>query len=196
MNYLAHMFLSCRDESLLIGNFISDFISNKEKSQFNADIQKGIELHRQIDTFTDTHEQVYQANDLIRASQEKYTPVVTDIFFDHFLIKNWDLYTHIQLSEFTRQTYDLMNKYMETYPDTLKSLVPLMINDDFLMSCKNEVRLRKTFQRVANRAKFPNHFDRAYDDLMQHYEALERHFKVFFPELMQMTSNYCGCLKP
>ncbi len=193
MNYLAHTLLSCSDEDLLIGNFITDFISNKDKVRFSESIRNGINLHKLIDTFTDTHEQVHLANNLIRSSQGKYTPVVTDIFFDHFLIKNWSDYASIDIQDFATQTYLVLEKYIHIYPDDLKMLVPKMIADNFLLSCENEVRLRRTFQRVASRAKFENRFDYAYDDLEANYEAIETHFKLFFPELKQKASNFCDC---
>ena len=193
MNYLAHVYLSCDDEELLIGNFISDFIANKDREKFSNGIQKGILLHRKIDSFTDTHSEVFQANGLIRASQRKYAPVVTDIYFDHFLITNWTSYSDTKLSDFTNHVYGILDNNMEVYPDKLKAIVPLMIRDNFLLSCENEVRLRKTFERVAKRAKFPNHFYRAYDDLVEHYEELENHFKAFFPKLNDMVRSFCEC---
>ena len=193
MNYLAHTLLSCSDEDLLIGNFITDFISNKDKVRFSENIRKGINLHKLIDSFTDTHEQVHLANNLIRSSQGKYTPVVTDIYFDHFLIRNWSDYSSVSLPDFTVHTYSVLEQHIHIYPDMLKLLVPKMIADNFLLACENEARLRRTFQRVASRARFENRFESAYLDLEQHYEALERHFKLFFPELILEASKFCSC---
>lgn len=193
MNYLAHIYLSCDDEELLIGNFISDFIANKDIEKYSHGIQRGILLHRKIDSFTDTHSEVFQANALIRESQGKYAPVVTDIYFDHFLITNWTFYSERKLSDFSNHVYKILDKNMEVYPVKLKEIVPLMIRDNFLLSCENEARLRKTFERITKRAKFPNQFHRAYDDLAEHYEELEKHFKVFFPTLNDMVRSFCDC---
>lgn len=193
MNYLAHIYLSCDDEEQLIGNFISDFIANKDIGKFSSGIQKGIFLHRKIDSFTDTHSEVFQANSIIRASQGKYSPVVTDIYFDHFLIINWTSYSDSKLPDFSNNVYTVLDKYMDIYPEKLKDIVPLMIRDNFLLSCENEVRLRKTFERIAKRANFPNQFHRAYDDLTAHNEEIEKHFKVFFPELNDMVKSFCEC---
>ena len=55
MNYLAHAFLSFNDSGLLIGNMISDFVKGKKQFDYTPDIQKGIRLHRMIDTYTDAH---------------------------------------------------------------------------------------------------------------------------------------------
>ena len=48
MNFLAHLYLSGEDEELMIGNFIADFIRNREVTNYSEGIQKGIFLHRKI----------------------------------------------------------------------------------------------------------------------------------------------------
>ena len=55
MNYLAHIFLSGGQPDIMIGNFIADSIKGSKYSAYPTEIQKGILLHRQIDTTTDAH---------------------------------------------------------------------------------------------------------------------------------------------
>ena len=55
MNFLAHVYLSGNDPHLALGNLIADRIKGKDYINYPIPIQKGILLHRQIDTFTDNH---------------------------------------------------------------------------------------------------------------------------------------------
>ena len=55
MNFLAHLYLSQDDINILIGNFIADHIRGNHYENFSKEIQQGIFLHREIDTFTDAH---------------------------------------------------------------------------------------------------------------------------------------------
>ena len=55
MNFLAHIYLSGDNDLITIGNFMADGIKGKRYLKFPPDIQKGIILHRAIDTFTDAH---------------------------------------------------------------------------------------------------------------------------------------------
>ena len=55
MNYLGHLILSGSDEKILLGNFLGDHVSNKTLHLYDSSIQKGIELQREIDLFTDSH---------------------------------------------------------------------------------------------------------------------------------------------
>ena len=50
MNFLAHIYLSGENDLIKIGNFMADGIRGKQFEHFPLDVQKGIILHRSIDT--------------------------------------------------------------------------------------------------------------------------------------------------
>ena len=60
MNFLAHSYLSFSEEQL-VGNMIADFVKNRDVARLPESIQKGIKLHRAIDTFTDAHPLIHEA---------------------------------------------------------------------------------------------------------------------------------------
>jgi acyl carrier protein phosphodiesterase len=72
MNFLAHAYLSFGNEPILVGNMISDFVKGKKKFDFPLDIQKGITLHRMIDTYTDSHPSTKAAMRLFRPAAGAY----------------------------------------------------------------------------------------------------------------------------
>lgn len=193
MNFLAHTFLSCKDPNLLVGNFMADFIGNKDKQGLKLEILQGIELHKKIDHFTDHHPSVKEAVRVIRKSQGKYAPVTIDILFDYILTQDWHMYAISDLKEFTLSAYETLHSHLEHYPSTLKELLPRMIADDFLMSCATEERLVTTFQRVKRRAKFDNNFEGGHQVLFEHYDVLNNHFHQFFPDLIQEVNMFCDC---
>ena len=87
MNFLAHLFLSFENEDHVIGNFIADFIRNKEVKNYSLEIQQGIQIHREIDSFTDNHPSVRKGTFRLRPHHRKYAPVVIDILYDHYIGK-------------------------------------------------------------------------------------------------------------
>lgn len=87
MNYLAHAFLSGSNRDIMLGNFIADSLTKSEDSNYQDDVLKGIKLHRAIDSLTDKHTSVRNAVELLRSNHGKYAPVVTDLLWDHILIK-------------------------------------------------------------------------------------------------------------
>ncbi|MFZ1750390.1 MAG: hypothetical protein WAU01_09370, partial [Saprospiraceae bacterium] len=82
MNFLAHMLLSCKDADLMTGNFMADFIPKSFIDHLTPSVRLGIDLHRQIDSFTDQHPEVKASVMIFRPTQRKYAPVVVDIVFD------------------------------------------------------------------------------------------------------------------
>lgn len=94
MNYLAHLYLSGNDHQLMVGNFIGDAVKGSLYEQFPGRIREGILLHRQIDTYTDNHPKIRQAKSYFSKSYGKYSGVVVDVLFDHFLASNWNKYHH------------------------------------------------------------------------------------------------------
>lgn len=100
MNFLAHIYLSGNNEMITIGNFMADGIRGETYKKYPVDIQKGILLHREIDTFTDAHPIVRQSTKRLHKNYGHYSGVIVDILYDHFLAKNWSAYSPVLLNSF------------------------------------------------------------------------------------------------
>ena len=193
MNFLAHIFLSCQEEDLLIGNFIADSIRNKEMADYVPTIQRGIALHRKIDSYTDTHPMVRRSTHRLHPHHGKYAPVVVDILFDYVLSHNWDKYSSEPLPLFSKKIYWLLEQRIADLPLKMQRRVPTMIREDWLMKYGQEDGLRYVFQTMEKRAKFPANFDKAVDNLLAEYDAFEEDFNLFFPDVIGMVNEFCGC---
>ena len=92
MNYLSHLFLAEDTEESRIGNLLGDFVKGRLDDSFSPEIIKGIKTHRKVDSFTDSHYIIKQTKKLISPGRRKYSGVLVDIFFDHFLTNQWGKY--------------------------------------------------------------------------------------------------------
>jgi acyl carrier protein phosphodiesterase len=91
MNFLAHLHLSGNNPNIMLGNFMGDFVKGKSyRQQYEPEIIKGIELHRSIDEFTDSHPVVTESKNRLRPTYRHYSGVIVDVFYDHFLAANWN----------------------------------------------------------------------------------------------------------
>lgn len=185
MNFLAHTFLSFEQEELLAGNFMADFCTTKDLVHLPSGLLQGVALHREIDRFTDQHPLVRESIAVIRPKQRKYSPVVIDIVYDHYLTREWQDHHEKPLQEFASSVYHDLSRKKEHFPVKLQAIFSKMVEDNFLLSCENEERLRRTFERIARRANFDHQFLNAYDDIMEHDETLYDLFQSFFPELKE-----------
>lgn len=193
MNYLAHLFLSCQDDDLMIGNFIADSIRNKEVANYPLSIQQGILLHRKIDSFTDTHPIVKQGTRRLHPQHHKYSPVVIDVFFDNLLANNWALYASESLSDFAHRMYQVLLDRQTDLPLKMQKYVPNMIENDWLQKYGTWEGLQYTFERMDQRTKFPSNFANAVSHLQADYEIYNQEFNLFFPDVIEMTIDFCGC---
>lgn len=190
MNFLAHMFLTYGDKEHTVGNYVADFIRNRDLVLFSDKVVQGIMLHRQIDHFTDTHPEVLKSTRKLRARHKKYSPVVIDIFYDYILSKNWDKFSTVDMRTFADTIYVHLNEYSDEFPIHLQDICTRMIADDFLLQYGTQQGIEKTFSRIGKRAKFKSNFETAFDDLEDGYEEINEGFLNFFPDLIEEVRNY------
>jgi acyl carrier protein phosphodiesterase len=184
MNFLAHLYLSGPDEHLMVGNFLADFISNKEVALLPPDIQKGILMHRQIDSFTDQHPMVKQSAKRLHASHGKYAPVILDVYHDFLLAQNWHRYADQPLGEFSAGVYEVLLRHLPIMPVMLHDRLPRMVADDWLVRYGTEDGLRFTFSRVKLRSSAPHFFDNAVESLTNQHNEFNEEFNSFFPDVI------------
>ena len=134
MNYLAHIYLSGNNELITIGNFMADGIKGKAYKSYSSEIQKGILLHREIDTFTDANTIVRKSTKRLHRRYGHYSGVIVDILYDHFLAKNWEQYSDTPLDEYIDTFYQSLDKYMDILPPRILKMMPYMVTDNWLLS--------------------------------------------------------------
>ena len=84
MNFLAHIYLSGDNDLIKIGNFMADGIRGRQYEKYPLEIQKGIILHRAIDTFTDAHPIFRQSTKRLHQNYHHYAGVIVDVFYELF----------------------------------------------------------------------------------------------------------------
>lgn len=193
MNYLAHLFLADDTPESLLGNLLGDFMKGAVKEQFSNSIQQGIELHRKIDSYTDSHPVVRNAKHLISLERRRYAGVLLDVFYDHFLAKYWTNYSSITLKEFSQRVYTILWENKSILPDKLRLAVPKIIEQDWLNSYQEISGIELALNRLARRAKNGNALGEGIEDLKAHYQEIELSFKNFFPSLViYVKSQNCS----
>jgi acyl carrier protein phosphodiesterase len=197
MNFLAHASLSGKNELVLVGNIVADSIKGNELKSFPEKMQKGILLHRFIDTYTDQHEVVMETKILLRKEFGHYAPVVADVFYDHFLAVHWnDYYPQESLKDFVQFVYIMLEKNMEIIPEKSKMMIPYMVRQDWLGSYITIEGISEIMKRMSRRTSFNSRMENAGKELEQNYLLYEEHFRSFFPDLREKSEQILlGLLK-
>lgn len=189
MNFLAHIYLSGEDEGITIGNFIADGIKGKQYKKYPLQIQKGILLHRGIDSFTDQHPTVRQSTKRLHENYGHYSGVIVDILYDHFLAKNWKIYHSQPLDEYVGEFYEMLRKYFEILPTRIQRMMPYMIADNWLLSYATVEGISNILTQMNRRTKERSKMNLAVIELEQYYTEFETEFTCFFEELKTFSEN-------
>ncbi|HLT33321.1 MAG TPA: ACP phosphodiesterase [Aquaticitalea sp.] len=183
MNFLAHIYLSGDDELITIGNFIADGIRGRQYKKFPITIQKGILLHRHIDTFTDSHPIVRQSTKRLHKNYSHYSGVIVDILYDHFLAKNWPRYSNVGLDVYVQNFYQSLEMHFDLLPVRTQKMIPYMKADNWLLNYANIEGIQNVLNGMNRRTKNISGMDKATMELKQFYAEFEMEFSEFFEEL-------------
>lgn len=183
MNFLAHAYLSFDQDEILIGNFIADFIRGKEIENYPKKIQVGIHLHRAIDNFTDSHPLVKEVQTHLRPRFGHYARVISDVFFDYFLAKNWSKYKSLPLETFSLRVYQTLQSSAATLPPTFLRMLYWMEQQNWLYAYRNLAGIQQALDGLTRRASFDSKMNAATEVLREKEEEIEALFFVFFQDL-------------
>jgi len=190
MNFLAHLYLSGPQPETIFGNFIGDGVKGNAAGLYPADVQKGIALHRFIDTYTDTHPVTAEARKIIRPQFRKYSGVVLDVYFDHFLGVNWHEYHPQKLENFVEKVESILGDFEPNMPAKTQRFYHYMKSYQWLLNYRKFETLSEVFQGMASRTPFVSNMENAVIVLKEHYPELEERFTTFFPDLIAASENF------
>ena len=189
MNYLAHIYLSGDQDLVTIGNFIADGIKGKDYKKFSRDIQIGILLHRNIDTYTDAHKTVRLSTKRLHENYGHYSGIIVDILYDHFLAKNWSKYSDIPLNEYVDTFYDSLENHYDVLPTRIQKMMPYMMNDNWLLNYASIDGISRVLEGMNRRTKNRSGMDKAVNELELFYKEFETEFSSFFDELIAFSNE-------
>lgn len=185
MNFLAHIYLSGNNDLLKIGNFMADSIRGHSYDVYPMEIQKGILLHRSIDSFTDMHPVYRQSKHRLHEKYGHYSGVIMDIFYDHFLAKNWKTYSDVKLEEYAQTFYKLLQDNYDILTEKAQGMLPYMMGRNWLVSYASIAGLEMIMFQMDHRTKNRVAMHESIVELHQYYTEFESEFTIFFEELQQ-----------
>ena len=190
MNYLAHIYLSGDDEDLMIGNFMADGIKGKRYLEFPERISKGILLHRFIDDFTDHHPICTETKVLLRPKYHKLSPILSDIFYDHFLAKRWSNYHEKPLRQFVDEFYQTMQSRWDELTPRIQQMMPYMMHYDWLYNYQFKEGMENVLMGMSKRVRQGEILREGWIDLEKNYAAMEDQFTRFFRTLEKAVADH------
>jgi acyl carrier protein phosphodiesterase len=183
LNYLAHSYLSYQQPDLIIGNFIADSIQGNRFEGLTEGIIKGISLHRKIDTYTDAHPVFLTSKHRFSKDFDKYSGVLMDIIYDHYLAKNFEQYSSLSLQNHADGIYDILKNNHDFLPEHAKRFYGYMTERNILFHYSSIEGIQTVLTHLSNRIRNRFELQLAIPILEANYQEIEEEFFIFFDDL-------------
>jgi acyl carrier protein phosphodiesterase len=196
MNWLAHAFLSSEDADFRLGNLLADVVKGSDLERMPPGFLAGVRCHRAIDRFTDGHPVWHRSRARIGAPWRRFSGVFVDVFYDHFLARNWDAYSDTPLREFTSSIYRALGGRSSSLPEHARHGARIMAAEDHLGAYERiegvEAALRRISRRLAMRTGKEVALEGGAVALRSHYREMDEDFAEFFPQVRTHALSLFG----
>lgn len=194
MNYLAHAYLSFQHPGILVGNMISDFVKGKKQFDYATDIQKGIQLHRAIDAFTDQHPATKHAKIFYKPAVGAYAGAFMDVTYDHFLALDNNELSETGWQEFAKTVYRQLAIHQSVLPEKFARLLPYMTSQDWLSNYRFTWGIENSFGGLTRRAQYLSDSHLVFALFKEHYNELAGYYRDFFPDVKKFALSHLDAL--
>ena len=191
MNLLAHAHLSFGDPDILLGNMISDFVKGKKQFDYPLQIQRGIKLHRAIDTFTDAHAVTKELKTFFAADYRLYSGAFADIVYDYFLANDTNNFSsEKELFSFTQETYKLLQHNQQWMDPVFAGMFPYLKEQNWLYNYREDWGIEKSFGGLKRRAKYITSTTRAFEIFLANKPAMQLLYNSFYPDVKNYAIDF------
>ena len=185
MNFLGHSLISLEidekeNKETLYGNFTGDFYKGLvERIELSENLKEGIVLHRIIDKTSDRKENLL--NELLAEKFGIFKGIVSDMFIDHFLSKNFNNLFNKNIDDIEREILDKVKEYKNIFPKDFERTFNWLNDRNVMANYKDIDFLERAFQGLAKNIRRGEILNLAVSELKKNYNLFEeKSIKEFF----------------
>ena len=185
MNFLAHSLISLKidekeNKKTLYANFAGDFYKGLvETIELPDELKEGIVLHRIIDKISDRNENFL--NELLMEKFGIFKGIVSDMYIDHFLSKNFDSLFNDNLNNIENKILYNIKINEKFFPDNFKRTFQWLRSEKVMSSYQNINFLERAFYGISQRVRKGEILKSSIIELQKNYNLFEeKAIKEFF----------------
>jgi acyl carrier protein phosphodiesterase len=189
MNHLAHTYLADRTGHSILGTLLADYLRGRIAADWEAEIRRGIRIHRALDTFTDAHPVTARSRGRLRPPHRRFGGVLVDIFYDHFLARSWAEWTDEPLAAFSERVGALLAADRERLPPRLGRFLDYMLAERLFVSYREPAGIDRALRGIALRSRRAAPLRTGVRELERTYDGLREDFRAFFPQVVAKAED-------
>lgn len=184
MNYLAHLHLAHISHTSLPGALLGEYAKGQIDTQLAPALQLGVQLHRQIDGFTDAHPLHAGAVRSLPRPFRRYGGIIMDMMFDHFLSRHWPRYHTWPLPDFIAYSHQQLVPTAQ-WPPAMVTLVERIQHYQLLSRYQTLTGIAFAITGIDQRFRRPTPLPYCMPLLHARYQDMEQAFLGFYPDLIK-----------
>lgn len=185
MNFLGHTLISIEidestDKNTLYGNFTGDYYKGLvDRIELPEALKEGIRLHRIIDKVSDRKENYL--NELLVDKFGIFKGIVSDMFIDHFLSKNFHKLFNKDIKFIEKKILNTIEENRNIFPKDFDRMFKWLNDRNVMSNYKDIDFLEKAFKGLARNIRKGEILNLAVTELKNDYNLFEeKSIKEFF----------------
>lgn len=179
MNFLGHSMISWEiDEKIdkkketLYGNFAGDFYKGKiERINLPDNLKEGLVLHRIIDGISDRKENFL--NELLHEKFHHFKGIVSDMFIDHFLSKNFYRVFNENINDIEKKILYNLHYNSKFFTEEFERTFNWIQLENVLIKYADINFLEMAFRGISHRIRNGEILREAVTELKKNYDVFE-----------------------
>lgn len=190
MNYLVHLYLSDTDPLCRLGNLMGDFVKGRlDRYDYPAKLVLGLRQHRAVDTLAMQNAAVRRSKLRLDDRFGHTKGILIDIFYDHFLSRNWENWAHGSLRAFAADGYRLLKRHRNLLPAAFRPVARRLIRYDWLTAYREPKTIQFVLEHMAARLSRPNLLAQGHRELARCGRAMEADCRGFLAAARRMLDE-------
>lgn len=190
MNFLAHTLLGFENTDLITGQVCGDFVRGSALAHLPAGVEVGIRLHRHLDVFTDSHPVLQAARAELKSVPFRFSGIVIDVLFDHFLARQWSRFSPLSLSGHANSVHAALEHHESILPPKMLRFMTVLQNERILERNIELPAIRQTLARLSRRSERFAPLAIDLEQLARLRDHLQTPFEAFHPDLQAAAQRY------
>ena len=185
MNFLGHSLISIEidestDKKTLYGNFTGDYYKGLvDRIELSEALKDGIRLHRIIDKVSDRKENYL--NELLVDKFGIFKGIVSDMFIDHFLSKNFHKLFNKDIKLIEKKILNAIEENRNIFPKDFEKMFKWLNDRNVMSNYKDIDFLERAFEGLARNIRKGEILNLAVTELKKNYNLFEeKSIKEFF----------------
>jgi acyl carrier protein phosphodiesterase len=187
MNFIINAFKAEESRDRILGVLLTELSKISNYKKFNNEVVEGIILNKKIKTFSIEHPRMHTSMNRLRMKNKKNNFPIIEVFFDHFLVKNWETFSNESYDSFAARIHNVLIKNLTVLPNSTISKFPEILSKSWLDHYKTIEGVHTIIRKLTHASRVGVNSEESIFDLMENYSTFQNDFMYFMKDIEKET---------